>query len=72
MTRTEARTSLSVALACLVVGLAWLFGPYGLLGFGLLVLVVVLFVVDVEGTGQNEAVADPAAPGRRDRPVQRQ
>lgn len=37
----------TMALALLTSGAAWLFGPFGLLGAGLLLLVVALFVVDV-------------------------
>lgn len=68
MTRREAQMSLLVALALVVAGAVWLFGPYGLLGGGLALAVLVLFVIDVKES-DGEAVARPARPGLR-HPVQ--
>jgi predicted PurR-regulated permease PerM len=73
VTRSEARALLALAVVLLVAGLVWLFGPYGLLGAGLLLAVLVLFVFNVEERTGAEAVAEPAGPGHRhpvlDRPV---
>lgn len=48
MRRREAVVALCFALAAVTAGLTWLFGPYGLIGIGVLVAVAVLFVVDVK------------------------
>lgn len=63
MTRGEARASLAFAVLALVGGLVWLFGPYGLVAPAVVVLVVVLFVVDVEEPHRAEVVPEP--PQRR-------
>ena len=49
MRRREALAVVVFALAALVAGATWLAGPYGLLGAGVVLLVSVLFVFDVEG-----------------------
>lgn len=49
MRRREAVALVAVALVLLIAGAAWLFGPYGLIGTAVALLVVALFVVDVEG-----------------------
>lgn len=49
MRRYEAAVLVAAGLAFVVAGAAWLFGPYGLLGAGVLLLAAVLFVFDVEG-----------------------
>lgn len=56
---------LGVALALLVAGLVWLYGPYGLVGSGAVLLVSALFVIDVKEQ-RGEAV-EPAGrwPARR-------
>lgn len=48
MRRGEALAMLAAGLAMLAAGLVWLFGPFGLIGVGLALLVVVLFLVDVK------------------------
>lgn len=70
MTRWEARTLLAFALLCVVVGLMWLLGPWGLLGAGLLLLVAVLFLVDVKEQA-SEAVEESARPYAGGFPVRR-
>lgn len=49
MSRREATAVLVAAVAMLTAAATWLFGPYGLAGAALALLVLVLFVVDVEG-----------------------
>lgn len=49
MRRAEAAAVLAVAVLSLVAGVTWLFGPFGLVGAGVVLAVVVLFVVDVAG-----------------------
>jgi len=64
MTRQEARALLAFAVLATVGGLTWLFGPYGLAGAGVVLLVVVLFVIDVKERVGGEAVEEPAWAGR--------
>lgn len=49
MRRREALAAVVFALAALTAGATWLAGPYGLIGAGVVVLLAVLFVFDVEG-----------------------
>lgn len=65
MTRWEARALLAFALLALVGGLTWLLGPFGLIGAGSLLLVVVLFVIDVRERVGGETVEEPARAGDR-------
>ncbi len=62
MTRREATILLGVALALLVAGLTWLFGPYGLLGSGVALAVLTLFVFDIREEQRADSVAVPARP----------
>jgi hypothetical protein len=72
VSRREAQFALLIALALVTAGTVWMFGPYGLVGGGLLLAVLVLFVIDVKEP-DGEAVAQPARPGlRRTQPVQHQ
>jgi hypothetical protein len=72
VTRREAQFALLAALALVIAGAVWMFGPYGLLGGGLLLALLVLFVIDVKES-DGEAVAQPVQPGlRRAQPVQHQ
>ncbi len=48
MRRGEALALVAAGLAMLAAGLVWLFGPFGLIGVGLALLVAVLFLVDVK------------------------
>lgn len=48
MRRREAVAALSAAFALMVVGLTWLFGPYGLVGPGAALALAVLFVIDLK------------------------
>jgi hypothetical protein len=57
--RIEAVALFAFALLLAVAGLAWLFGPYGLLGAGLALIVVTLFALDIKD-GDREAVGPPA------------
>lgn len=61
MTRWEARALLAFAILATVGAVTWLFGPYGLLGSGLLLLAAVLFLVDVKERA-SEAVEESARP----------
>lgn len=56
MTRSEARTALAAGLALLVAGLVWLVGPWGLVGPGIVLLVIALFVAEVKETDSAEAL----------------
>ena len=49
MRRAEATALVGAALALVMAGLTWLFGPLVLIGAGVVLLVVALFVVNVEG-----------------------
>lgn len=49
----------AVGVALVVVALTWLFGPWGLLGSGL-VLMVAGLLVDLEGVTRGESVDAPA------------
>lgn len=69
MTRREARWAASAGVVMVVAGLVSLFGPWALVASGGLVLVLVLFVVDVEAVDQGEAVADPARQDRGGNPL---
>lgn len=64
MTRWEARTALALAILGIIGALTWQFGPWGLLGTSITLLVVVLFVVDVRER-DGEAVEEPARAGNR-------
>jgi len=61
----EAFSLLLVAVALIATGLAWRFGPIGLIGTGVALAVLALFVIDVRE--RREAVAPPAR--RRREPV---
>lgn len=69
MKRREAQLALLVALGLVIGGAVWLYGPYGLLGGGLALAGLVLFVIDVKEP-DGEALARPAGAGLR-HPVQR-
>lgn len=69
MTRREAQLALLLALALVVAGAVWLYGPWGLLVGGVALALLVLFVIDVKEP-DGEALARPAGAGLRD-PVQR-
>lgn len=63
MTRREATVLLGVAMALVIAGLTWLFGPYGLLGAGVALTALTLFVFDIrEERAGGVPVADPARP----------
>lgn len=63
MKRTEAAVLLAAAVLMVVAGLVWLLGPYGLLGAGVALGVVVLFVFDIrEEAPRAEPVAGAARP----------
>jgi hypothetical protein len=47
--RREATALAAAAVSLVVAGLTWLFGPLVLIAAGLVLLVVALFVVNVEG-----------------------
>lgn len=64
MTMRQALCALAVAYGLIVAGVVWLWGPYGLIGAGVGLAVLVLFVIDVRE--RHEAVAGPA-PKRRHR-----
>lgn len=70
MRRGEAVAALAVSVALIVAGLVWLAGPWGLIGSGVALLVVLLFVVDVDVSDEEvgpgaEAVAGAARAPRR-------
>jgi hypothetical protein len=48
MRRTEAVILVALSLGLCVTGLVWLFGPYGLIGSGIALAAVALFVFDVK------------------------
>lgn len=48
MRRAEAVVLIALAVALVVAGLAWLFGPLGLIGAGLAIAAVTLFAIDVK------------------------
>ena len=64
VTKREALCVLAVAYAAVTAGVVWLFGPYGLIGAGIVLAALVLFVIDVR-EARHEAVASP--PRRRHR-----
>lgn len=65
MTRFEAVIAVAVAVALVVCGVVWLWGAYGLIGSGVVLGLVTLFVFDVrpgrEGEERRsaESVANP-------------
>lgn len=66
MTRREATVLLAVALALVVAGLVWLFGPFGLLASGAVLVALTLFVFDIrEERAGADSVAVPARPPLR-------
>jgi hypothetical protein len=65
MRRTEAVVLLAVALALTVAGVVWLLGAAGLIGCGVVLSVVTLFVVDVREESRGEPVVHPARPAVR-------
>lgn len=68
MTRSEARFGLALALLSILGGLVWLFGPWGLLGFGVVVGAAVLLIEVKESAGEAVAgIAGSQQPG--DHPV---
>lgn len=46
MTRGEALIAVAMAILLVTAGLTWLFGPYGLIGCGAVLLVAVLVIAD--------------------------
>lgn len=77
MTRSEARVLAAFALLAVTGAVTWLWGAYGLGAVGLVVLVAVLFLVDIDtAAGVNrakepdgEVVAGTARPGGHRHPV---
>jgi hypothetical protein len=67
--RVEAVAALAVAVTLIVAGMVWLFGAYGLIGSGLVLAALTLFVFDVRpDTGEErraEPVVHPARPVTR-------
>jgi predicted PurR-regulated permease PerM len=53
--RHEAVALLAFAVLLVVAGSVWLFGPFGLLGSGVVLIVVTLFALDIKD-GDREAV----------------
>jgi NAD(P)H-hydrate repair Nnr-like enzyme with NAD(P)H-hydrate dehydratase domain len=64
VTIREAKAAVALAALLITAGLVWLFGPYGLIGAGVGVLLLALFVIDVKEQ-HGQAVATPSQP--RDR-----
>lgn len=60
MRRSEALALLGSALALIVAGLVWLFGAYGLIGSGVAVAALTLFVFEVREEQRGEPVEVPA------------
>lgn len=58
VTKREALALLAVAYTLTAAGVVWLFGPYGLIGAGVALAVLALFVIDVR-EARHEAVASP-------------
>jgi hypothetical protein len=59
--RYEAVVLLAVALALVLAGVVWLAGPWGLVGGGVVLAALVLFVFDVREDRHDQAVASPAS-----------
>lgn len=49
MTQGQAFAAFATAVALIVAGLVWLFGPYGLIGSGVALAAFLLFVVEIRG-----------------------
>jgi hypothetical protein len=65
VTRRESLLALAVALALIVAGLVWLFGPYGLIAGGIALAASTLFAFErVSEVERGEAVAN-AVPQRQ-------
>lgn len=58
MRRREAVVALAVAVAAVMAGLVWLFGPYGLIASGLVLAALVLFAFDIKDI-REERRAEP-------------
>lgn len=71
LNRTEALAVLVFGALLIIAGLVWAFGPWGLIGSGVVIAASVLFVDVKEGPGR-EAVADAAPFARRGVPLHRQ
>jgi hypothetical protein len=56
MTRREGLFVLAIALALVVVGAVWAFGPVALILAGLILAAFVLFTVDIEEKVNGEAL----------------
>ena len=63
VTRREAVAVLAAGLALLVAGVVWLFGPFGLIGAGVVLAVVALFGLEV---GDGAETLEPASDARGD------
>lgn len=57
LTRREAVAALVAAGLLVVAALVWLFGPYGLLGSGVAIAAVTLFVFDIREEQRADSVA---------------
>jgi len=55
----EARALLAAGVLATVGALVWLFGPWGLLGSGVVLTIAALFLVDVKERARAEAVEEP-------------
>ena len=65
MRRREAVTALAAALLLVVAGVVWLWGPYGLIGSGVGLALLTLFVFDIREERRAEPVVSPARPVAR-------
>lgn len=64
MSIREAKAAAAVAVLLITAGLVWLYGPYGLIGAGVGIGLLVLFVVEVREQ-HGQAVAAPTPEQRR-------
>lgn len=60
MRHSDARVALAAAVALITAGTVWLWGPYGLIGSGVVLAGLVLFVFNVEESAGGEVLAEPA------------
>ncbi len=52
MRRSEALIGMLIGLAMLTAGAVWAWGPWPLIGLGIVVIGFVLYVVDIHGGGE--------------------